>query len=55
MNLGDPAARPQEAGSHEPKGSGDESREVRLRHCTVEPSNDRGGKGVAEYEECKWG
>ena len=53
-NLGDPCTRQYEAGSHAAR-RGVGYREVRLRHTTVDPSNDRGGQGRSRKEECKWG
>jgi len=48
MNLGDPRAGPQEVDSNAAQAVICERGEVRPRHISHEPGNDRGAKGVAE-------
>src|ERR1700686_1785927 len=48
MNLGDPCGCPHEVDSSAAQAALYEHREVRPRHSSREPGNDRGAKGVAE-------
>jgi hypothetical protein len=48
MNLGDPCVCPHDVDSGAAQAARLERREVRPRHSSDEPGNDRGAKGVAE-------
>jgi hypothetical protein len=48
MNLGDPCACPKEVDNGAAQAELQQHREVRPRHISGEPGNDRGAKGVAE-------